>query len=210
MPTQRCCQRGRRCSVRDDSRSPGDRGRSRNSSLGGARLVRSATPIWERSGADGALLCSVGLQSGALGRLPRQGQHGRDALARAEEHLVGRLAAEGRVREPRVVLGDVELDEGADPGGRVERMEEEPAVPQGAARSARRDATTCKEMPGEQHTGEHTRGSLIRKPRPIQCLRPATPGLSSRRSGVRVPSLPPSPCRLFPLGAARRHGPADG
>lgn len=88
--------------------------------------------VGRRSGADGALAGAVELEPLQASGLPGRGEAVGDTVAGAEVHLVGGLAAEGRVGDPRVVLGDVERDEAAEPGERVEWVEEEPLVLQGA------------------------------------------------------------------------------
>ena len=90
--------------------------------------LRSWMGVSWLSGADGALLRSVDRESRAAGDISRGGERVRDVLAGAEVHLVGRLAPERRVGETRVVLGDVELDEGAHLRRRGQRVQEEPAV----------------------------------------------------------------------------------
>ena len=74
------------------------------------------------SRADSASTRPVDLFSSLPGSGPLLGEAARHVVARAEVHLVGRLAPEHRVRQVRVVLLDVEADEASYLGHVLQRV----------------------------------------------------------------------------------------
>lgn len=87
--------------------------------------------------ADGTRQSPVPLQPVLPDGLPRGLQLARDLLALSEVHLVGRLATEGEVGEPLVMLLHVESDELADLLDAVERVSERATGARGRATTPR-------------------------------------------------------------------------
>lgn len=79
-----------------------------------------------------ALDGDVGGNAGLAGRASLLGEVVEESAGGAEVDLVGRLAAEGRVRHDGVVLVDVEGDEIANSGEAIKLVQVEPVVLQGA------------------------------------------------------------------------------